>query len=341
MATAQVATTRRARARYPLLAGIGAALVAGVLIGLILTVVVAPPGVAEPGSVVMVGLPLARALLDLAAVTTVGVSLLPELLGRDRPDRARPVLALGRSVTLASSAIWFTAAVASLVLETADLDVGQPLTLPAISDHVRQVASGQALVFVAGAALGVLVVTLLAVPAELRIAVALLGLLPLPATGHADSGTGWQDIDVIATALHVLGAVAWTGGLLAVILLVAADRTLLSLALPRYSRIATFCVFLTVATGMAAGWMQLYQTPGVHWYIALFTTGYGQILLLKGVCLSAAALLGARTRFRLLPTIIAGKATTVITWATAELAFMGLAFGLAAVLVRAPVVTTS
>jgi putative copper resistance protein D len=206
---------------------------------------------------------------------------------------------------------------------------------------VREIASGQALAYVAGVALGYLVVTLLAVPSELRIAVALLGLLPLPATGHAESGTGWQDIDVISTELHVLGAVAWTGGLLAVILLVAADRTLLALALPRYSRIATVCVFLTALTGMAAGWVELYQTPGVHWYIALFTTGYGQILVLKGGSLTAAALLGARTRFRLLPRITAGKATPLIAWATAELAFMGLAFGLAAVLVRAPVITPS
>ncbi len=316
-------------------------LVTGVLIGLMLTVTIAPPGVAESGTVVMVGLPLARALLDLAAVTTVGVSLLPELLGAGRRDHAASVLALGRSVTLVSSAIWLVAAVTSLVLETADLNVGQPLTLAAITDHVQRIASGQALVYVAGAALGCLMVTLLAVPAELRIAIALLGLLPLSATGHAESGTGWQDIDAISTELHVFGAVVWTGGLLAVIVLVAADRTLLSLALPRYSRIATVCVFLTVSTGMVAGWLALYQTPGVSWYTALFATGYGQILLLKGLCLSGAALLGARTRFRLLPRIIAGNATTVITWAAAELAFMGLAFGLAAVLVRAPVINAS
>jgi putative copper resistance protein D len=330
-----------ARPRYPLFVGIGAAVMAGVLIGLMLTVAVAPPGVAEPGTVVTVGLPLARALLDLAAATTVGLSLLPELLGADRPNRAAPVQALARSVAVASSAILCLAAVASLVLETADLDVGQPLTIAAIADHVHQIASGRALLYVAGAALGYLVITLLAVPAELRIAVALLALLPLPATGHADSGTSWQDVNIIATELHVVGAVVWTGGLLAVTLLVAADRTLLSFALPRYSRIATACVFLTVVTGMASGWLELYQTPGVQWYIALFTSGYGQLLLLKGVCLTGAALLGAHTRFRLLPRIIHGRATAVAAWATAELAFMGLAFGLAAVLVRAPVMNAS
>jgi putative copper resistance protein D len=297
--------------------------------------------------VVVVGLPLSRALLDLAAVTTVGVSFLPKLLGAERPKRAAPVLAFGRLVAVFSSAIWLLAAIASLLFETADLNVGKPLTMPAIVDYVRQIASGQGLVIVACAALVYLVIAVVAVrrgevvPAELRITVALFTLLPLPVTGHADSGTSWQDVNMISMELHVVGAVAWTGGLLAVILLVAANRTLLSFALPRYSRIATVCVFLTLVTGMFNGWLELYQTPGVHWYLALFTSGYGQILLIKGGCLAAAALLGAHTRFRLLPKIVDRKNTAVITWATVELAVMGLAFGLAAVLVRAPVINGS
>ena len=241
---------------------------------------------------VVVGLPLSRALLDLAAVTTVGVSFLPKLLGAERPKRAAPVLAFGRLVAVFSSAIWLLAAIASLLFETADLNVGKPLTMAAIVDYVRQIASGQGLVIVACAALVYLVIAVVAVrrgevvPAELRITVALFTLLPLPVTGHADSGTSWQDVNMISMELHVVGAVAWTGGLLAVILLVAANRTLLSFALPRYSRIATVCVFLTMVTGMFNGWLELYQTPGVHWYLALFTSGYGQILLLKGGCLA-------------------------------------------------------
>ena len=347
MTTARTTTTPRVRPRYQLFAGIGAAAVAGVLIGLVLTLTVAPPGLAEPGSVVVVGLPLARALLDLAAVTTVGVSFLPKLLGADRPKRSAPVLALARLIAVFSSAIWLVAALVSLLFETADLNVGKPLSMTEIVGYVRQIASGQALVIVACAALVYLVIALVAlvrgevVPVELRITVALFTLLPLPVTGHADSGTSWQDVNMISMELHVVGAVAWTGGLLAVIMLVAANRTLLSFALPRYSRIATVCVFLTLVTGMFNGWLELYQTPGVHWYLALFTSGYGQILLLKGGCLTAAALLGAHTRFKLLPKIVEKSKTAVITWATVELAVMGLAFGLAAVLVRAPVINGS
>lgn len=348
MTTASTTTMAGVRPRYRLFAGIGAGTLIGVLIGLVLTMTVAPPGVVEPGAVVVVGLPLARALLDLAAVVTVGVSFLPTLLaGNDRPKRAEPILALARTIAVFSSALWLVAALASLLFETADLNVGLPLSFAEITRYVRQIASGQGLVIVACAALVYLVIALVAlrrgetVPAELRITVALFTLLPLPVTGHADSGTSWQDVNMISMELHVVGAVAWTGGLLAVILLVAANRSLLSFALPRYSRIATVCVFLVMATGLFNGWLELYQTPGVHWYVALFTSGYGQILLLKGGCLTAAALLGARTRFTLLPKIAERRITAVATWALLELAVMGLAFGLAAVLVRAPVINGS
>ncbi|HEX3785201.1 MAG TPA: CopD family protein [Pseudonocardiaceae bacterium] len=347
MTTARTTTAARVRPRYRLLAGIAAGALIGVLIGLVLTMTIAPPGVIEPGAVVVVGLPVARALLDLAAVVTVGVSFLPKLLGDDRPKRSAPVLALGRRIAVASSAVWLVAAIASLMFETADLNVGLPLTFAEITSYVRQIASGQALVIVACSALIYLVIGLVslrrgeAVPAELRITVALFTLLPLPVTGHADSGTSWQDINMISMELHVVGAVAWTGGLLAVILLVAANRSLLAFALPRYSKIATVCVFLVMVTGVFNGWLELYQTPGVHWYLALFTSGYGQILLLKGGCLTAAALLGAHTRFKLLPKIAERRTTAVATWALLELTVMGLAFGLAAVLVRAPVINGS
>jgi len=53
----------------------------------------------------------------------------------------------------------------------------------------------------------------------------------------------------------------------------------------------------------------------------------------------AAGALGGYTRFRLLPMIVQRRATAVLTWATLETAVLGIAFGLAAVLVRAPVVT--
>lgn len=335
-------------ARYALFGALGGGALAGVLVALALTTTAAVPGIVAPGTAVVVGLPLARVVLDLAALTTVGMSFLPKLLGFDQPERTEPVMRFARRIAVVSSLVWLVAALASLVFETADLYAGQRVTVGSIVDYVRQIGSGQALVIVAGCALLYLVIGIFAVrrgetvPAELRITVSMFALLPLPATGHAaNAAASWHDLSMISMELHVLGAVLWTGGLLAVIMLLIANRTLLADVLPRYSKLATVCVFLTAGTGVFNGWFELYLTPGVHWYVALFSTGYGRILLGKIVCVLAAGLLGAQVRFRLLPAIRARKATALASWATLELTVMGLAFGLAVVLTHSPVVGAS
>lgn len=343
-------TTATARApRYPLLFVLVSGSLLGVTVALALTTVAAVPGVAAPGTAVVVGLPVARALVDLAALTTIGLSLLPRLVGTGTSTgarRAAPVLDLARRLAAVSAAVWLLAALSCLVLETADYTPGQPVTFDAVRTYVRMIPSGQALVVVAGCALLYLVIAVLAVrrgegvPVELRITVAGFAVLPLPVTGHAADHIGiWRDVTLISIELHVLSAVAWTGGLVAVLTLLGTRRDLLADALPRFSRLATVCVFAIGITGLLNGWYELYSTPGVHWYVALFTTGYGGILIGKLVCVGTAAALGAYTRFRLLPGVVARRPTAVLTWCTLEIAVLGIAFGLAAVLVRAPVVT--
>lgn len=338
------ATVRGRRYALPLVLACGAVL--GVTVGLAFTVTAAVPGIIPPGTAVMVGLPASRALIDLAALTTVGLSFLPRLLGGTRDRRSAASLDLARRIAAASSAVWLLATLASLVLETADYTPGQPVTTAAILRYVHLIPSGQAHVVVACCALLYLVIAVLAVrrgeaiPVELRITVAMFALLPLPVTGHAGTDTGaWRDATLLSMELHVLSAVCWTGGLLAVMTLLVTRRDLLADALPRFSRLATICVFTVGATGAFNGWFELYNTPGIHWYVALFTTGYGWILIGKLVCVGGAAALGGYTRFKLLPGIAARRRTAVLTWATLEIAILGIAFGLAAVLIRAPVVT--
>lgn len=341
--TSPTTTAVARRPRYQLLYGLVGGGVAGVLIGLALIATAAVPGIVAPNTAIVVGLPLSRAVVDLAAVVTVGMSFLPRLVGGQR--RAEQALAPARRIAVVSAGVWLVAALVSLVLEVADTNVGEPLTMASVRAYVSDIGSGQALVIVACCALLYVVIGVLAVrrgeevPVELRITVAMFTLLPLPVTGHAAGGAaGWHDISLISMELHVLGAVSWTGGLVAVLLLLAADRTLLAEALPRFSSLATVCVFLTAGTGLFNGWYELYSTPGIHWYVALVTTGYGWILLGKVTCVTAAGLLGGYTRFKLLPKIIQHRTTAVLTWATMEVLVLGTAFGLAAVLVRAPVV---
>ncbi|HEX3647675.1 MAG TPA: CopD family protein [Pseudonocardiaceae bacterium] len=336
------------RPRYPLLVVLVGCGIAGVLIAFVLTGTAAVPGIVAPNTAVALGLPLSRMLVDVSAVVTVGMSLLPKLALSDRPKRLSAALSSARLIAVVSAGVWLVAALASLFLENLDTNAGVAFSWGELGDYIKQIGEGQALIVVAACALIYVVIGLLAVrngeevPAELRITVAVFTLLPLSITGHAAFGVqSLRDLGLISIELHVVAAVAWTGGLLAVIMLLVLDRQLLGDALPRFSKLATVCVFLTGFTGLFNGWYELYSTPGIHWYVAVFTTGYGWILIGKIVCVGLAGLLGGYTRFRLLPQIVERRTTAVLSWATMEVGVLALAFGLAAVLIRAPVVTAS
>jgi putative copper resistance protein D len=336
------ATAAPHRTRYSLLIVLVSGALLGVAAGLAFTATAAVPGTATPGTAVVVGLPLSRALVDLAALVTVGFSFLPAMLGRSGTTAG--TLDLARRIAAAGSAVWLAAALTSLVLAVADYAPGKPVTTAAIAEYVQAIPGGKALAAEAGGALVCFLVAVLAirrgeaVPVALRAAVSMVTLLPLPASGHAalDAG-GWVDATLLSMELHVVAAVCWTGCLLAVLTLLATNRALLAGALPRFSRLATSCVFAVGVTGAFNGWFVLHNTPGMPWYAALLTTGYGWILIGKAVCIAGAGALGGYTRFKLLPGIAAQRPTAVLLWVTLEIAVLGIAFGLAAVLVRAPV----
>lgn len=335
----QVRTT--SSARHHLVTVQVAAAIVGVLIGLAVTATGPVPGVVEPEAVVRYGLPIVRVLLDMASVVTVGLCLLPVLIGFDRPKRSEPVLASSRRAAAASALVWAVSALVALVLQTAELHPGAPVSPGAVVNYVEVVGAGKALLLVAVLALvsfGLAVASIRAgesVPAELRAAVALFTLLPLPVTGHA-ANWRWHDLTMVAMELHVMGAAVWTGGLGAVVVLLAANRTLLVTALPRFSRLAMVCLLVVAATGLFNAAIELALSPDHSVISALFGTAYGVLVLLKITCVGVLAALGGNIRFRLLPAILRHNRTALVAWAGFELAVMGLAFGFAVVLSRAP-----
>jgi putative copper resistance protein D len=328
--------------RYQLVTVLVAASIVGVLIGLAIAATGPVPGLVQPEAVVRYGLPIVRVLLDMAAVVTVGLCLLPILIGFDRPKMAEPVLAGSRRAAAASALVWAVSALVTLVLQTAELHPGANVSVAAVADYVVQVGAGKALVLVAVMALVSLALAAASIrvgesmPAELRAAVALFALLPLPVTGHATNWR-WHDITMVLMELHVLAAATWTGGLGAVVALLAANRTLLVLALPRFSKVATVCLIVVAVTGLFNGVVELALSPGRDLAGALFGTEYGVLVMLKVACFGLLAVLGGQIRWRLLPAIVRHQRTALVGWATLELAVMGLAFGFAVILTRASV----
>jgi putative copper resistance protein D len=337
-----MATRTTTSPRFTLVTVLVTAALTGVLVGLAITATSALPGLPEPDAVVRYGIPVVRVLLDLAAIVTVGLSILPLLIGFDRPKLAENVLAGTRRIVLASALTWGVTALVALVLQTAELRLTESVTFGAIWDYVRTVGAGKALVAVF--VLSLLCAGLAAwsvrvgesVPAELRAAAALFTLLPLPVTGHA-TNWNWHDFTMVSMELHVMAAVAWTGGLGAVVVLLAANRTLLAHALPRFSRLAALCLAVSFATGLFNGFAELLLKPGGDLWRDLFTTDYGILVVLKITCVTLLAVFGANIRWRLLPGIQKHQRTALVGWAALELAIMGLAFGFAVVLTRAPV----
>lgn len=337
----QTGTT--SQVRYQAIIAVVTAALAGALIGIALTATAPVPGVAQVSEVVSVAIPIVRVLLDLAAVTTIGLALLSVLVGYDRPKLTEPIMRRARPIALAASLVWAVTALVTLVLQTAEFrPQARTVSFADIWDYVVQVGAGKALLVVAVLALVQVVLGVLTVrhgekvPAEVRVGLGLFALLPLPVTGHA-ANWDFHDYTMISMELHVMGAVAWTGGLGAMVVLLAGNRTLLAHALPRFSKLATLCLALTVVTGLFNAGVEILLNPTTGLFTALFTTPYGQLVVLKVVCSAGIGVLGAMVRWKLMPRIIRHEWTALATWATLELTIMGLAFGFAVVLTRAPV----
>ncbi|MBB3662634.1 putative copper resistance protein D [Prauserella sediminis] len=326
------------RPRLKTLTGLLAAAVAGALVGFAGAAAGPVRGIAAAGEVVSAGIPVARAVMNVAAVVTVGLALLPVLLGGAREKLTRPVLTSAQPAAVASALLWAVAAGAALVLQAVEY---RPAA-PDVGGYVGDVAAGKALVLVAVLALGLAALNVVAlrrpdtVPAEVRVGLGLFALLPLPVTGHA---TGWSlhDYASISIELHVLAAVTWTGGLAAIAAVVGANRTLLATALPRFSTLATVCLACVAVTGVFNAVVELGGNLELSLPTALFGTAYGVLVLVKVACLTGAAALGVYLRTRLLPRVLRHRRTALATWAAVELTILGLAFGFAVALSRAPV----
>lgn len=296
----------------------------------------------DAGPLVTFGIPTARTLLDVFAVTAAGVALLARLVGFDRPDKTEPVMRVARKVGLWASVGWTVAALVSIVLLTAELNPGSFPTPVAIWEYVSNIAAGKGLLL--SAACG-LISALLAwlslrhgesVPAELRVGIALFGLLPLPLTGHAVNWA-YHDLSMVSMELHVVTASAWAGGLGAVIIFLSGRPELLASTMPRYSKLATWCVLVVGISGVFNGLLELAVSPITSLPESLWTTRFGVLVMTKAALMAVIAVIAVVVRTKLLPQIAAGRKTALAVWCGWELIVLALAFGVAVVLTRASV----
>lgn len=289
-------------------------------------------GLPEVGILVNVGLPVAKAVRNLAAALTIGLLVTAATLLPGRPGRVGIVSPLQRHVLWLGAliaAVWAAAGLAVLMLSYADL-AGLPVTsaevLLGMPFFAAEFELGRAL------ALSTALTAVAAVTAALAsrftstgvaAALAVGALLPLAWTGHA-AGTANHGTAVDAQAFHLVGVSVWLGGL-AALQAVRTRADNFPVLLRRYSTLAGWCFGLVAVSGVIAATVRLST-----WQDLLDTT-YGNLIVLKVAALAALGAAGWYHR-RLLLRRGGPSGPVLARLAAGELVVMSVAVGVAVAL---------
>jgi len=308
-------------------AGLGAVVVAALITG-----AVAPLDLGDPGPLVRWGVPVVSTISTLAASATVGLLGLAAFLMPERSRTSRRVTATRYAAGAAT--IWAIAALLEVVLAFADL-AGTPLTSPELLDQlVSFVWTLETTRVLLISALVAVVVAACARLATRRAPMAWLAVFTLFAvvilalTGHAAGSASHEDA-VNALAIHLLGVVVWTGGLIGLIVMRRGLGSDLGPTVSRYSTVAAWCFAAVTVTGIQQAWIRLGSFDAI-------TTSYGAVVAMKTVAIIALGVLGWLHRRTIATRLTAnpGDGSAFARLAVVEIAVMGAATGLAAVLAR-------
>ncbi len=311
---------------------VGAAVVAGVIALAVGGGAAAPvQGVDDPGALVRWGLPLVRAVHDLAAAATVGLLFLATVAV---PDRAPEAFARATRVAVVTGVVWVAAGLVGVVLGFADVAgtaVGSPGFVAQLQAFVWSVLPlREGLI---SAALAAVAVTVAALATSRRAVgwaggLAVLALLPLALAGHA-AGSSAHETAVNAIAFHLVGAALWVGGLAALVVL----RTPLGPSLPvvvrRYSTVALWCFIAVGGSGVVSAWVRVGS-------LADLWTAYGALIVAKVLAFGALGALGLSQRRAVIARLDEHPQSGALfaRLVAVELVVMGAAIGVATALAR-------
>lgn len=302
-----------------------------VVIGLGGAAVPAEAGLPDPGPLVRWGLPLVRAIHDLSAAATVGLLLLAAVAV---PDRAKTALAQAPRLATVTGTAWVATGLLGVVLGFADI-AGIP---PTESAYLVQFQSfvwsletlREGLISAGLAALAVTIAGL----ARARVSVlwagivALLAILPLALAGHSAT-TLEHETAVNALAFHLVGSVAWVGGLAALVLLRASLGSWLPVVARRYSTVAGWSMLTVGLSGVVSAAVRMQGLGDLG-------TAYGAIIVAKVIGLVVLGGFGYLQRTRIITRLrdepaSRGLFARLVGW---ELLVMGATVGIATALAR-------
>ncbi|MFK3668711.1 cytochrome c oxidase assembly protein [Leifsonia aquatica] len=289
------------------------------------------PLLADPGAIVRWGLPIATLLVNLSLSGVVGALVLVCFVFT--PDREE----FGKALDFAAGcAAVMTVAAAATGLFTFVSVSNVPWSFDetfsnGLSSFITSVSLGQAWL---GVTLIAAAVTVLCFAVRNHTALifvtilAMAAVVPMAQQGHSAEAAG-HDAAVTSFGLHVLFAAIWLGGLVTIIVLrgvFGGDR--LVTVMERYSSIALIAFIVVAASGYVNAELRIGN-------LAQLATPYGILVLVKVAVLVVLGLFGVSQRRILIGRLKAGGKRGTFWWiVTAELAFMGIASGVAAALAR-------
>ncbi|MFF2050912.1 cytochrome c oxidase assembly protein [Leifsonia sp. NPDC058194] len=289
------------------------------------------PLLADPGALVRWGLPIATLLVNLSLSGVVGSLVLVCFVFA--PDREE----FGKALDFAAGcAAVMTVAAAATGLFTFVSVSNVPWSFDetfsnGLSSFITSVSLGQAWL---GVTLIAAAVTVLCFAVRNHTALifvtilAMAAVVPMAQQGHSAEAAG-HDAAVTSFGLHVLFAAVWLGGLVTIIVLrgvFGGDR--LVTVMERYSSIALIAFIVVAASGYVNAELRIGD-------LAQLATPYGILVLVKVAVLVVLGLFGLMQRRILIGRLKAGGKRSTFWWiVAAELAFMGIASGVAAALAR-------
>src|SRR5664280_1209168 len=319
--------------KLPLILAVAAVAAVVIPAGLLGGAFAAPvAGLPDVGPLVRWGLPIVRVVHDLAAASTIGLLVVAATIIPEARHTSRRITAA--RYACACGVVWVVAGFVGLVFSFASIS-GTTLSDPTFGAQFQTFVFQLDFLRVAAISFAVaLVVTMGAAVVRRRsgmlalAALSILAILPLSLAGHA-SGAVNHDLAVNSLAVHLVAAVLWVGGLLALAMLRPLLGKALAVSVQRYSTLAGWCFVAVAVSGAANAWIRIGS-------IGNLASSYGALVILKVVALVVLGLAGWQQRLRVVDRIavdpFAGRLFGRLV--LIELAVMGAAFALGAALSR-------
>ncbi len=295
-----------------------------------------PPGIPDPGWLTGWGLSIVKLFVDVAGISVVGLCTTAVLLAR-RAELGGERTGLITGVRRVAAA-WAVLLLAQFALTASDVfahPVDQ-LTLQEVSSFLTGTTLGRT------AAVQVVLVLVVAVLTladfgrrwQALLAFGVAALLPPVLTGHAATSAD-ESVAVVSLIIHVGAVSVWVGGLVGLTWITVSRPGVLRDVLPMFSSIAGWCFGAVLATGLLNAAIRLATVR------APFSTGYGQLVVVKVVAIGGLAAFGFAHRQRTIPDLV-NATDSVRTWrvfarvAGAEVCLMAATVGIAVALSRTP-----